>query len=421
MKDRKMDYIDIHDYEKKYESIIQHLKSTDISERNKELILKFDETLGLIDQLKLARRIRVIGYLEVFAEKYLKSDFDKASKEDLKKAIKLIDEADYSLWTRQGYRVVIKKFYRWLKYGDAYNEPDKKHIYPEEVSWISSNIKNSDLPKISASDILTEVEITKLISATADNKRDEAIIAMLYESGCRIGEHGGVRLKHIKKEAGYYVITVKGKTGTRETFIVKFAKILSDWLNVHPFKDNPDAPLWVRNKDSLEPLKYDFFMHLVKKIARKAGIGKRIYPHIFRHSRVTHGIVNGEFTMEGAKKLFGWCPETNMLETYLHITSKDVKDNYLEKLGLKAKRQESPLNPKICPACHHPNLYNASICEHCQALLDNNLSIEKDDRMVAMQKFIHSLSQDKYIAFRIEEMAKEQAEFMEIIKTIAQD
>jgi len=417
---RKVEFIDIHEYDKRYESTLRQLKSAKISERNKELILKFDETMGLLERLKKSRRLRVIGYLKVFAEKYLKKDFDKATKEDLKGAIKLVDEADYTAWTKQGYRGVVKKFYRWLEYGDEFNDTDKKHIYPKEVSWISTNVKSSDQPKISASDILTEIEITKFIAASVDNKRDEAIIATLYESGCRIGEHGSVRLKHVKKESGYYILTVKGKTGTRETFIVKFASILSDWLNVHPFKDDPESPLWVANKSTPEPLKYQYFKQLVKRIARKAGIGKRIYPHIFRHSRVTHGVVNGEFTMDGAKKLFGWCPETRMLDTYLHITSKDVKDNYLEKLGMKAKREDSLLNPKICPACHHPNLYNASICEHCQALLDSKLSIQKDARLVAMAKFVQSLSEDKYVAFRIEEMAKEHAEFRDIIRTIAQ-
>jgi len=38
---------------------------------------------------------------------------------------------------------------------------------------------------------------------------------------------------------------------------------------------------------------------LVKNIAQKAGITKRIYPQIFRHSRAAHSIKNGEFRGEG--------------------------------------------------------------------------------------------------------------------------
>ena len=421
MKKMSGDFIDIHDYQKRYQTTIEYLNKTDISEQNKRQILKFDETLALVDRVSLPRRIRVIGYLINLDKKYLIKDFEQANKDDLKAAIKKIDDnPNYSVWTKQGYRVVIKKFYRWLEYKDEYNAPDKKMNYPPRVSWINCNIRREDIPRVTASSILTEIEVTKMLESASDDVRNEAIIATLYEDGCRIGEHGGVRLKHIRKEGDCYIITVKGKTGTRETFVVKFANILTNWLNIHPYKDDPDAPLWVK-ENSKEPLKYNAFKMLVQRIAKKAGITKRIYPHIFRHSRATHSIINGEFTTEGAKKIFGWCPDSKMLETYIHLTAEDIKDKYLEKLGLAKKQNGSILDPKICPNCRHPNLFNASICENCKYLLNVNIGIEKDERMIAMRKFLLALSEDTYIKFRISQMAQEKQELMGIIESIASD
>ncbi|MEM2613605.1 MAG: hypothetical protein QXO15_05170 [Nitrososphaerota archaeon] len=57
----------------------------------------------------------------------------------------------------------------------------------------------------------------------------------------------------------------------------------------HPLRENPDAPFWIsigtRNRNS--PLTYGAVRTLLKLLARKAGIKKRVYPHLFRHSRAT--------------------------------------------------------------------------------------------------------------------------------------
>jgi integrase/recombinase XerD len=421
MANMENEYIDIHNYKEKHAHLLGKLNDFPISDKNKALIRKFDETLALLDQASLARRIRIMGYLVTLAKKYLKKDLDTATREDLKQVVTEIDNRkNYSVWTRQGYRVIIKKFYRWLAYGDDYNSPENKFSYPKVVSWINCNIKPENIPRISAQDILTENEIVKLLETASEDVKTEALIAVLYESGCRIGEHGSVRLRHVKKENECYIITVKGKTGTRETVIAKLASLLTNWLNVHPYKSDPEAPLWIK-KNSMKPMLYTDFTNTIKMIATKAGMTKRIYPHIFRHSRATHSIVQGEFTAEGAKKVFGWTPDSNMLATYLHLTSEDVKDKYLAKLGLARNTNGSILDPRICSNCNHPNLFNASICENCKCLLDNNLGIKMDTRMVSMRKFLLALSRDKYIKFRLEEMAKEESSFMEIIESIARE
>ena len=302
MKKMNNDYIDIHRYETQYKQVYESINRCPIPERNKTLIREFDDTLSLVDQLGFARRLRVISYLENLAKNYLKVDFDKATREDIKQAVRMIEERqNYSVWTKQGYRVILKKFYRWLKFKDNYNSPENKTAYPEQVSWISCNIRPELIPKITAEDMLTENEIVRILEVASEDVQTEAMIAVLYESGCRIGEHGGIRLKHVKKEGNCYIITVKGKTGTRETFIVKMASILTRWLNAHPFKNDPEAPLWLA-KNRVDPMMYTAFTVIVKKMARKAGITKRIHPHIFRHSRATHSIVHGEFTSDGAKE-----------------------------------------------------------------------------------------------------------------------
>ena len=54
-------------------------------------------------------------------------------------------------------------------------------------------------------------------------------------------------------------------------------------------KDDPEALLWIKlsgNKKG-NPVDYNDLRMQIKKIAKRAGIKKRIYPHIFRHARAT--------------------------------------------------------------------------------------------------------------------------------------
>lgn len=101
------------------------------------------------------------------------------------------------------------------------------------------------------------------------------------------------------------------------------------------------------------------------------------------------------------------------------MTASDIKDKYLEKLGLAKAQNGSILDRKVCPSCKHPNLFNASICENCKYLLNVNIGIEKDERMVAIRKLLLALSQDSYIKFRIGQMGQERQKLVGILETIA--
>jgi len=143
---------------------------------------------------------------------------------------------DYTEWTKKDYRVTLKKFYKWLR------GCEQKGVYPPEVIWINTHVSidKQDLPN----NLPGEEDAKKMIEA-ADHPRDKALIAVLYESGCRIGEIASLRIGDINyDEYGAYAI-VKGKTGSRRVRMVFSAPILASWINVHPARANSESPLWV--------------------------------------------------------------------------------------------------------------------------------------------------------------------------------
>jgi len=286
---------------------------------------------------------------------------------------------DYSPWTKQSYKVILKKFYKWLIFGDEYKE---RMEYPSIISWLRCTLKKKDQPKIRASDILTEAEVKKLIDS-AEHNRDKAFISMLYELGARIGEIGSLLIKDVARDKYGYVVDLEGKTGHRTPRIVFSDPCLTNWLNDHPLKDKPNAPLWVMigKREKGQRMEYGAFRALVQRLAEKAGIKKRVYPHLFRHTRVTHLLINRQINEAQAKVYFGWVPNSTMLSEYSHLISSDVNEAILAMHGIKTENQkESLLKPKQCPRCETINSKDARFCQKCGSVLDVNTALELDDQ-----------------------------------------
>jgi len=255
---------------------IDSLKDSEISETNKKLILNFvnycfSEGIGEHRALKYLSTLKIVA-------KSIFTDFDKATEDEIRAYVGSIERSALSDWTKHDYKVSLKKFYKLLNGGEE----------PLKVRWIKTKLKKHDrkLPE----DMLKEEEVELMID-TALNKRDKAIIALLWDIGARIGEIGNLRVKDIKFDDIGISILVNGKTGPRRVRAVWSVNYLKDWLKDHPNQKNPEAPLWfnfAKKTEKLEAMQYGAIRMQLNKISKKAGISKKIHPHLFRHSRCTH-------------------------------------------------------------------------------------------------------------------------------------
>jgi integrase len=261
-------------------------------------------------------------------------------------------------------------------YGDDYrNKPD----YPEIISWLRTGVKKKDQPRVQASDILTEQEIEKLIEV-AEHPRDKAFISLLYELGARISEIGNLRIKDISRDKYSYIIDISGKTGHRTPRVIQSDPYLTTWLNMHPMRDDPDAPLWVTiGERQGGRMKYGSFRALLLRLVKKARLKKRIHPHLFRHTRVTHLLRNKQINESQCKVYFGWQPSSTMLSEYSHLVSADVNDALLKMHGLeKEEKQEKKI--KQCPRCKAVNTKSDLFCRRCGSILDVKTAIKLEEK-----------------------------------------
>jgi len=382
-------------YDVKLETTEKRLEKLKVNSENKDLVFAFRDFLiskGL-KAPRVEKHLCNLGVILKWTKKDLKDkSFLDFTKLDIERFLSKINRnRTLSEWTKYDYRRTIKAFWIWL---------GKREI----VEWVNlTTPKNYKLPE----EILTEDEIQAMIDV-AESLRDKAIIAVLYESGARRGEFINLRIKHIVFDNKGAILIVHGKTGMRRLRLVSSVPYLIRWLDVHPKKDDPNAPMWVNvgypNHGSV--MNYYSLSIQLKKIAKKAGIKKRVYPHLFRHSRAT--VLANWLTEAQMCEFFGWVQGSDMPRIYIHLSGRDVDNAILNMYGLAEEEIRKPkINAVKCPRCEAINTGEARFCMRCAFPLTKDAQIEILDYQESVNETVKAMMKDSEFRKVVEAMQTE--------------
>ena len=350
-------------------------RKNQISEHNQEIMTEY---LHLV-----ARKVKSKSTVKnnVDFMKYLvtciRTDLDKLTRKDLNHFLDEMnnwnrkrDGKPVSDATKKQYKVGIVRFLRhWGK------ETENKNLIELSNFDFSKTKSTRKLPE----DLLTKEDIDRMIAA-ADLSRDKALVAVLYESGARRGELVNCRLKDVRANPNGFHIRLDGKTGARQVLVHFYQTYLRDWINAHPIKDDPNAPLFGK----FESQKYialdgAAIYYLITKIARAAGIKGRCHPHLFRHSIATN--MAKTLTENQLKARFGWDQSSNVTAVYVHLSGKDVDDALLESYGIIEKKKDDGTKVNVCVRCRDQVSPGIKYCPTCgeplieEAKQTNNVAI----------------------------------------------
>jgi len=342
---------------------------------NRDLILKF-ETYLFSDGLQSLRILKYLFVMDKIA-RMSEVSFSKMNEDHVQNIIAKIERSGLAPSTKRDYKVIIRRFFKWLK-GDK-----------SPAAWIkvSKKVGDNKLPE----DLITEDEVKRMIEA-ASNARDRAIIAFLYDSGCRIGELGGLKIKNITFDQYGAVVVVAGKTGARRVRVTFAASYVTAWLDVHPHKKKPDAFVFINLEGAKkgEQMQYQTFQYTIRKIAKNADINKRIHPHLFRHSRSTE--LAQYLTEAQMEEHLGWIQGSEMPRTYIHLSGKQIDDAILAIYGKKKKEDTMPkLTNRTCPRCKKDNGPISSFCAQCGLPLDVRAMNDVEDSQRKLMQTIELL------------------------------
>lgn len=372
---------DIYNFEGQLARLISKIKCSDIDQKNKTDILEFYQDY-LVQGYSSARKIKYLTLLRSISSQ-LEKPFRNATRQDIARWVSRLESSDYSDCTKRDHKVAIKVFFRWLR---------KSNSYPTEVDWIkASRSMNRTLPE----QLISEAEV-KCIAENALHPRDKAFVLMLYESGCRIGEILSLTIGNVAFDEFGCILLVNGKTGQRRVRIIASAPALALWIDNHPLREHPDAPLWLNlgAKNRCQPVRYGGAISLLKELADRAGIRKRLYPHLFRHSRATH--LANHLTESQLKQHFGWTQGSNMASVYVHLSGRDVDHALLELNGINLRKEKQPEDFQAidCPRCKNKNSPISKFCNCCGLALDIKSAIQLDEARNRADRLITELIKD---------------------------
>ena len=115
--------------------------------------------------------------------------------------------------------------------------------------------------------------------------RNRALIAVLWRCGLRIGEARGARGEDLDPDSGTLVVQ-RGKGGKRRVVGVDSGTValVGRWLELRRKLGIPagGAPLFCSLAG--QPLDLSYVRHLLPRLARKAGIERRVHAHGLRHA-----------------------------------------------------------------------------------------------------------------------------------------
>jgi len=358
----------IYHFRERLEKVLAQLGNSEAKSENNALIIQFAHYLlarGLSPSnvMKYVRQIKRLGEL-------LQKPFRNVTKDDIVSLVGKIETMNYTKHTRRTFKTNLKIFYRWLRGSEE---------YPDEVRWIKPGKANNS---IKPGDLLTKEEVERMIDATT-NPRDKALIAVMYESACRPQEILPLRIKQVTFDVHGALISVDGKIGVQRTVrLLASAPLLATWLNNYPKRSDPEAPLFptFSLRKYFAFLDYAAFRSIIKKAARKAGIAKRIYPYLFRHSRLTE-LTRSGFTGYMFNVFAGWALDSGQPKTYIHLVSKDIDDAILRLNGiLPDNKPKDEFLYTVCSRCKQKNSPGTKLCYSCGLPLDWKYATEIDQK-----------------------------------------
>ncbi len=186
-----------------------------------------------------------------------------------------------------------------------------KEILHQEIE-IPNPKRNKTIPEI-----LTINEIKKLINST-NNIKHKLIIKLLYGCGLRVSEIVNLENNDLNFDEG--LIHIKLAKGKKDRFVKipdSIKKEIKSYCNI-----NNSKILFPSNRRG--KLTTKTIQKIVQNSAKKAGIKKRVYPHLLRHSFATHLLEQGT-DLRIIQKLLGHS-DIKTTQIYTHISQANIKN-----------------------------------------------------------------------------------------------
>lgn len=212
----------------------------------------------------------------------------------------------------------IKSFFRFL-------------LIEEEIEENPASLIESPKIGLKLPEVLSVNEIDSMIGvidlSRPEGHRNKAIIETLYGCGLRVSELVNLRLTDIHYGEGFVIVTGKGN----KQRLVPIGNIALKEIENYKHVRNTLSVIYDQNILFLNRrgrrLTRAMIFTIIKDLAAKAGIRKKISPHTFRHSFATH-LIEGGADLRAVQEMLGH-ESILTTEIYTHIDRSFLRETLI--------------------------------------------------------------------------------------------
>jgi len=207
----------------------------------------------------------------------------------------------------------IRSFYNYLLMTDA--------VDTSPVEAIEAPKFGRHLP-----DVLSTEEIDRIITAidprSTKGLRDRAMLEVLYSCGLRVSELTSLRLCDLFFGEGYIRVIGKGDKQRLVPISEAARSRVYAYLDRRDDRHSGEEILFLNNRGSR--LTRIMVFTIIRQAARRAGIGKTVSPHTFRHSFATH-LLEGGASIRQVQEMLGH-ENISTTEIYTHLGNERLRE-----------------------------------------------------------------------------------------------
>lgn len=198
--------------------------------------------------------------------------------------------------------------------------------------------------------ILDKRDLTALIESACEDTpqglRNRALLELMYAAGVRLSEAVGLDIRHVDMAERRVLVRGKGNKERIVLFGEPAAKALARYLaEGRPKLATASEPALFVNRDGGR-LSGRSVQQIVRRHALKAGLDKRVFPHLLRHSFATH-LLDGGAELRVVQELLGHA-SASTTQIYTHVTEERQRETMeaarrrLTEIILKGRRGKRP-------------------------------------------------------------------------------
>ena len=353
-----------------------HIKNERNLKYFQKLMTRFEAAdISYIRRLRLLRSFLIVCHA-------IEKDLAEVDRDDIDQMVIFANQQNKAAKTKKDFIADLKHMWKIvLPEKDERGRIDDT-IVPYVVRHLSSKVDKSR--EKMRKDRLTMEEFEKLIGSFGNDSRMQALLTLKFESLGRPQELLGRNVEDVEVQENYAKVYISqhGKEGVGFLRCIDSFYYLSKWLNEHPLKNDPKAPLFINlgTRGKYKRLKPPAANKLVREKCRILGINKSVTLYSFKRNGATMSRLRGDSDVDIQHRA-RWT-STRQLKTYDLSTQDDSFKIELIKRGiLKPDKDCAEVQPtsRRCVFCGFDNGIAEKICAHCKRLLDRK-AIEKQEK-----------------------------------------